>query len=182
MGCRRWYEGRRRWLGETKILETEVLEWSCHWRGAGVVVKAEGRTKSVSPCLTISAAPRFPLPPARVNLVAPPCQTNVSKAFCIFMPCRAMCLARFRTSVRTNVHAGWHGGTVREKAASNSPQNELVTQKGGAFFTFRRSVAQPSTLNHQPKPTARRRSDRCGAGRCQPWHPGLCPPRVAPRR
>ena len=49
-------------------------------------------------CLRVSPSPRlrvFPSPRARANLAVPPCQTNVSKGFCIFKPCRAMFLARF---------------------------------------------------------------------------------------
>jgi len=53
----------------------------------------------------------FSPPPGAFSAVTP-CQSNVFKGFFIFEPCRGMHLARLKTLILSNVHAGWHGGTA----------------------------------------------------------------------
>jgi len=83
----------------------------------------------VSRRLIVSASPRlgvFPPPRPRLILAVPPCQANVSGHFCIFKPYRPQFLARFNTSIWTNVYRRWHGGTACEKQSESMGKTPSV--------------------------------------------------------
>jgi len=76
--------------------------------------------------LRVSSSWRLSSPRPRLILAVPPCQANVSGLFCIFKPYRPQFLARFNTSIWTNVYRRWHGGTACEKQSESMGKTPSV--------------------------------------------------------